>query len=120
MEEDIKVLEELCNSFKYQQSKLDELERDDYSEFIQDIEICAIENLIKGYKELEEKNKILKNKQTKVIADSFNEKVLDKFNKDYISKSKIRELPRTEYCNAECLMNGIYVDWEYIEELLEE
>ena len=39
---------------------------------------------------------------------------------DYISKDKIRELPRTEYCNAECLMNGIYVDWDYIKELLEE
>lgn len=46
--------------------------------------IEAIENLL-------EENRILKNNQTKIIADSFHEKMAEKFDEDFIPKSKIYE-----------------------------
>lgn len=52
------------------------------------------------------------------------ETLLDLYNKEKEKneklKDKIKQIPKTEYCNAECLMNGIYVDWDDIQELLEE
>jgi hypothetical protein len=53
--------------------------------------LSDIENLIKRNKELEQENKILKNKQTKIIADSFHEKMAKKFDDDFIPKSKVKE-----------------------------
>lgn len=77
----------------------------------------AIEEILDLYNKEKEKNKELM--KPKYIIDCKTMKV-EKLTNDYISKDKIRELPRTEYCNAECLMNGIYVDWDYIKALLEE
>lgn len=80
--EDIKILEEFIEYVK----KKDEIK------FISPTEIHSIEHLIARNKELEEENKLYKNKQTKIIADSFHEKMAKKFDEDFIPKSKVREI----------------------------
>lgn len=84
MEEDIKKIQERIIEPFYDFPNPISIE-------LKDTDVELIENLIKGYKELEEENKILKNKQTKVIADSFHEKMAEKFDEDFIPKSKVRE-----------------------------
>ena len=73
--EDIKVLEEIINLYR----NTNELPYRFNGDIIQ-----AIENLL-------EENRILKNKQTKVIADSFHKKMAEKFDEDFITKSKLIE-----------------------------
>ena len=63
---------------------------------IKDVE--AIVTLLDLYQKEKEKNKeleiVIKTNpdKIKIIADSFNEKVLDKFKQEFISKDKIKEL----------------------------
>ena len=104
MEEDIKVLEELCNNFRFEQRQI--LTDGDYTEFIDIQQIQAIENIIKEYKELEEENFNLKEKLKIVDIMCLVEK--DKYEiirkKDYIEKSKVREkidILNTNIVNAE-------------------
>lgn len=84
MKKDIKMLEtqiQACKECKFATCEQCEIS---YTE------VKAIENLISRNKKLEQENKILKNKQTKIIADSFHEKMAKKFDDDFIKKSKIK------------------------------
>lgn len=56
-----------------------EIEKEQYLEIVH-----IIEDLI-------EENKMLNNKQTKIIADSFHEKMAEKFNENFILKSEVIE-----------------------------
>lgn len=81
MEEDIKVLEEFIKSIR---SDLEEDSPDNWKL------AQAIENLIKGYKELEEENEELhKEINERIKLKIENEKIVDK---DYIPKSKLQEI----------------------------
>lgn len=90
MEEDIKVLEKQLEQYK---RHLENYEKEDcltatYYQLKQYAE--ALENLIKGYKDLEEENKELHkeiNQRVKVKLE--NERIVDK---DYIPKSKVIEI----------------------------
>ena len=87
--------------------------------------IEAYKGILDLYNKEKEKNKELEKENLELHTEIANEvywasSPAKQIEEHYISKDKIRELPRTEYCNAECLMNGIYVDWDYIKELLEE
>jgi hypothetical protein len=101
MEEDIKILEEvkrptLATGFK-RQTKI----------------LQALENLIKGYKELEERNIYLVNERKKL------EELLFMSNENYIEKSKIREkIEKTRFYIPE--YQGEFVAIEDLENLLEE
>lgn len=87
MEEDIKILEDMIkrldkNCFDiYRKASNTE----DYLGTIIGYEIISLENLIKGYRELEERNIYLVNERKKL------EELLFMSNENYIEKSKIRE-----------------------------
>lgn len=85
MEEDIKVLEELCNNFRFEQRQI--LTDGDYTEFIDIEHIQAIENLIKEYKELEEGNK-----KWKEVYDEDQEHITELNNKIFSLEEKSKEL----------------------------
>lgn len=77
--------------------------------------IEAIENLL-------EENRILKDNQTKIIADSFHEKMAEKFDEDFIPKYKIKE--KIEKLNEEMLKEEnsleLFYRKKYCKEFLEE
>ena len=91
-EEEIKdIIEELLSD------PLIYFSQDSSFESIQ-IRANAIQGLLDLYNKEKEKNKeleiVIKTNpdKIKIIADSFNEKVLDKFKQEFISKDKIKEL----------------------------
>ena len=108
--EDIKVLEELKE--KYITSGLYQIGTFELTEEEKE----AIENLIKGYKELEENLKIATAMLTKGTYPEQNEND-NNFNKQFIPKSKVREKIEELKERTEHLMNsGIDLTWkEYYE-----
>ena len=50
-----------------------------------------LRNTLELLEKLEKENEVLNNKQTKIIADSFHEKMTEKFDEDFIPKYKIKE-----------------------------
>ena len=96
MKEDIKILE---NIKEYMQNQINK----GYNKFIYNdlgwdekcIDVInAIENLIARNKELKQWYELFNKtnpEKMKIIADSFHEKMADKFDKEFIPKSKVRE-----------------------------
>lgn len=89
MEEDIKVLEELCNNFRFEQRQI--LTDGDYTEFIDIEHIQAIENLIKGYKELEICLKA-EEKYSEGLNNDIKSLLNIEPNTNFIHKDKIKEI----------------------------
>lgn len=95
MEEDLKILEEFVRNYKEVQEKYKddeiqaEIERGCYFE---EVPARAIENLIKGYKELEEELRPIKNIE-KALDEMDIEGIWNDIKaEDYIPKSKVREI----------------------------
>lgn len=138
--EDIRVLENFCEVFRYAQKSMDKYDRDNYGEIIGQEEIQAIENLIARNKELEEENQKLessndylsnlnhkyyednvtllrKNGKVDILADDIHFKYIDDVN-NYILKSKV-----IEYLNKmekRCNKPKFSVMKKEIEQLLQE
>lgn len=108
MEEDIKVLEEFINNYKLIQEKYkdDEIQAEiERSCYFEEVPAKAIENLIKGYKELEEKAKL----------------TMEVIGANYISKDKIKEkIKYIEENYSEHSEFSIGKSIEFLQELLEE
>lgn len=90
MEEDIKILEDMLNKessiYKRNRRGNKEIKFEVNSNYYN-----AIENLIAGYKQLEEENKTLKN----FTSDIFNEDIT----KEFIRKDKVKEVINSK-CKA--------------------
>ena len=90
MEKEIKILEEMKKDIVYDSDE-------DYDNQIAIRQIQAIENLIKAYRELEEKNRALEKginrlkTKRKELSDELIDVKVDKVTRDFIPKSKIKE-----------------------------
>lgn len=118
MEEDLKKIEYFLDLVDETIDENIEVEEIEIKELRQ-----AIENLIKGYKALEKENKTLKGFTSSIFNDTLE--------KDYIPKSKVREVLDTKYIamfegdtefpdDATIMKTVKYVKVSNIEELLEE
>lgn len=144
MEEDIEVLEEFIKYFEAE--AISRKYRRNISITVGEDDIQAIENLIKGYRELEEENKYYKNKFEIVHADSlpkdmqfviYTKEVFDKFRKiqqeylgnehenvrdvkieGFIPKSKVKE--KIEFYEKNFNMVGASSKVNVLKELLME
>lgn len=119
MEEDIKVLEEIINSIDF---------NNEYQVFVLGInQIELIQNLIKGYKEIEEENIKLHTEIAEVVY--WESSSVEQIKQDYIPKSKVREKieelekiiqkEEEETCGR-CITIGKWEAIKYLQELLEE
>lgn len=104
MEEDIKILERVCENFRITQKRMDKSDKENLSELISVKEIQAIENLIARNKELEESHgtaynagKAFKQHQWKDKITKLLEK-LDKEEQDL--QNSISDEEREEYSDA--------------------
>ena len=113
MNEIIELLEELCDNFRFNQSQIPT--DGDYTELIDIEHIQAIEDLIKRNKELESELQY-KNDQL-FLGDTQWEKYIDK---NFIPKSKLREIVNSNLKNTKLNSNGYCFSFEGCQKVVKE